>query len=199
MALGIQGTDEPFPCVVPDHDHSAELYRRSEGTAYRCAEATGSLAEVRAWIAYGGVRRIGDVEVSRWAERLDHEAGLREWRPVHVPVPEEASAAVERVAHGLALLLGLREQAIWNGESVVFAREFASAWCGVSERTARDAIRWLEKAAVIERLGKSGRAITWRVRGIDTEREPARRKDDSDEARTERLLADHADLAEQAA
>lgn len=161
-ALGAIG--ERFSCVIPGHEHEAEMRFGS----YLCPErGSMTLASVRALIAY---RRVGVardvfsmVELARWGERLDHEAGLlgRGGWPLDVG---EAPAATLKVAAGVGLLLGLRDPRWPMPEPFCFAREFAMAWCGISSDVARAGVSDLKRRGVIAPAGRSGRAILWSVK-----------------------------------
>jgi len=155
-----------FACVIAGHDHAARLHPTREGYwQYRCdgAAAGYGLAEVRAFLAYGGVRKISDILAARWGERLDHEAGLLDRKPVALLVPRNASSAAKQIAAGVGLFLGLRDPRWPQDEPFPFAREFARAYCGARDDRARRGIRELEALGLIERVGKCGRAILWRL------------------------------------
>jgi hypothetical protein len=165
-ALGI---DAPlgcsFACILLGHDHAARLHPATGFWRYRCygaAEGFG-VAEVRAYLAYDGIRRISPVEAVRWRERLDHEAGLLDRDPVGLLVPKDAPSAAKRIASGIGLLVGLRSPRWPQDEPFPFARDFARAYCGVSDDVARRGVRALEALGLIERAGRSGRAILWRL------------------------------------
>jgi len=76
-----------FQCVLAGHDHDARLHPTTTGFwVYRC-EGLGrgvGLAEIRAFIGYGGERHISKLEAARWSERLDYEASLRPAIPLDV-------------------------------------------------------------------------------------------------------------------
>jgi hypothetical protein len=166
-ALGIDARlGRSFACVIVGHDHSARVHLSPKGYwQYRCHGATAGygLAEVRAFLAYGGVRSISQVEAARWRELLDHEAGLLDREPLALLVPGNASRAAKRIASGIGLFLGLRDPCWPQDEPFLFAREFARAYCGVSDDVARRGVRELEDRGLIERAGKCGRAILWRL------------------------------------
>jgi hypothetical protein len=123
-----------------------------------------SLAELRAGLETGRISRLSKVASSRWAERLDFEAGLRVPRAVAVVPPEGCSDGTRKVAIGMALFLGLRDDRM-AGEAFPFARAFVIAYCGVTNDEARWAMRTLERASVIRRDGKSRNSVLWRVVG----------------------------------
>jgi hypothetical protein len=155
-----------FACVLAGHDHSARLHPTSKGYwQYRCdgAAAGYGLGEVRAFLAYGGVQRISNVEAARWHELLHHEAGLLDCEPVGIFVPEDASSAAKLIGAGIGLFLALRDPCWPQDEPFLFARKFARARCGVSDDVARRGIEDLERLGLIERVGKCGRAILWRL------------------------------------
>jgi hypothetical protein len=136
---------------------------------YRCSKfgQRYSVAQLRAILAYrdvppaaGNKKRQhsnrgpelpGRIEVSRWAELLDYEAGLRE--PVSVPViiPAGITAAARLVAEDIRLLLGLRESEKWGTEPFVYSRRFAQARTGLTEGVVRGAIQELLRRGVIVR------------------------------------------------
>jgi len=98
---------------------------------------------------------------------------------VSVPVGDDAPRSAQRVAGGIGLLVGLRapledapdgETRGWAQEDPFpFARTFAAAWCGVSEKAVRTGLAHLEAVGLIERAGEikaaSPRraAILWRL------------------------------------
>jgi len=89
-ALGIDAPlGRSFACILPGHDHAARLHPATGFWRYHCYDAAEGfgLAEVRAYLAYDGIRRISPVEAVRWRERLDHEAGLLDRDPVRLLVP----------------------------------------------------------------------------------------------------------------
>src|SRR5204862_250010 len=69
---------DPFACLLPGHTHHARLETVRGQWRYRCDGDAGfwGLAEVRAFIAYGRILRLSEIECARWRERLDYEAGL---------------------------------------------------------------------------------------------------------------------------
>lgn len=173
-ALGIAAPlGESFPCILPGHDDTARLHPTAKGFwHYRCEgddKRELGLAEVRAALAYGEVRRISRTEAARWRERLDHEAGVLAFREVPIALNPRASDATRHVANGLRLFLGLRD-ARWGEQPFTWAREFVMAYCNVTDQQARDAVRTLEhEHKAIERTGeKNGRAIVWRLGGSST-------------------------------
>lgn len=166
-ALGIDAQPGcSFACVIAGHDHSARLHPTAKGFwQYRCdgAAAGYGLSEVRAFLGYGRVRKISKVEAARWGERLDHEAGLLDREPVRLLVPRGASSAAKLIAASVGLFVGLRNPRWPQDEPFPFARDFARAYCGVSDDIARRGVRGLEANGLIERVGKCGRAILWRL------------------------------------
>jgi hypothetical protein len=158
-ALGAVGET----CVIPGHDHTATV----TAGAYTC-EGTGNrtLAAARALIAYGrcGLARtsFSEVELARWGERLDWEAGVLGRGPLLVALPVSVGWPALDVAQGISELLGLRDPR-WGDKPFVFAREFAMAWCELSTDAVKDGTRRLEERGVIERVGKTGRAILWEL------------------------------------
>lgn len=169
IALGITvspGDPEPFPCVIPGHNHTARLHwnRGTRHWQYRCEEPgkVFGLADVRASIGYCQPRWLSGVEAARWRERLDHDAGLLDPRPVPFTIPSGLSAGGLAVAEGWRLLVGLRDQR-FGDSPFVFARKFVAAWCGVSEQQARDGVEEIKRHALLVAVpGQSGRAKLWR-------------------------------------
>ena len=161
-ALGLpEVLGRPFECLLPGHDgHDAKLVCRGNTWRYRCAEHTCELAEVRAALAYGEVRDISNIEAARWRERLAYEAGLDQPRAVP-ELPSDLSPLARRVGEGLLLFVGLRNDEMWDEQPFVFARRFATAYCGVTEDEARRGVEELERKGVVRRCGKVGRPIRW--------------------------------------
>lgn len=161
--LGIKPPGTAFACILPGHDHEAQLRVDGHGYwLYTCAEGSDlSLARVRASQGFGRVVRLNKVLSARWAERLDHDAGLLSSREVDVSVSPKWSDATQQVAHGLALFLGLRDER-WLGQPFTFARDFVCAYCDGSYRDltpchvttdkARYAIETLEREGVVVRV-----------------------------------------------
>jgi hypothetical protein len=125
------------------------------------------LAEVRAFVAYGGPRYTSNLEAARWKELLDFEAHLR-W-PIRLPVdlPEDCPEPARIVAGAMRLFLGLRDARFPLSEPFVFGGDFAPAYCGLSPDRVRGAKDWLERAGVISRAGKHGRATLWKLTAQD--------------------------------
>jgi hypothetical protein len=179
-ALGIEVARlfESFSCVIPGHDDRARVnFTKVTGTGssqtgfwrYYCdglAHGAG-LAEARAFIAYGGERPLSPTECARWHERLDFEAGLLMPIPLPVELPEPCPGAARTVAGWMRVFVGLRNARFPLDEPFVFAREFASAYCGLSTDMVRAAMSWLERAGVISRAGTHGLAILWRLAAQD--------------------------------
>jgi hypothetical protein len=165
LALDITASlGERFECILPGHEgHEARLHPiHGRGWRYECdvGEELG-LAEVRASLAYGQVRRrISAIEAALWRARLECEAGLRTVELVLPELPAGASDPLCDVAQGWALLVALRDT-----EPHPFARSFVAAWCDVSTDQARHAVRDLERLKVIRRVGTvrvgSHEAILW--------------------------------------
>ena len=61
----------------------------------------------------------------------------------------------------MRLFVSLRSTRFPIDEPFVFARVFASAYCGLNGETVRGAINWLDRAGVIYREGQHRRAILW--------------------------------------
>ncbi len=165
-ALGTAtGIDVDFRCVLPEHRHAAQLTETPNGYwLYRCAEHDQlSLAQLRAGIAgFPRFSSLSGVLASRWLERLDYEAALRKPSQVSVILPAKYSEATARVARGIGLFLGLRDER-WQREPFTFARDFTIAYCGVTNDEARWALEALASAGSIELVGKRGRSNLWRL------------------------------------
>ena len=170
-ALGIEvPLYSRFPCVLAGHDHDARLHPTTAGYwQYRC-DGLGrgaGLADVRAFIAYGGERYISPLEAARWGERLDFEAQLRYplWLDVWLPddCPEPAFVLAARMRE----FVGLRDARFALAEPFVFAHEFAQAYCGLTADRVRAAKDWLERAGVTYRAGLHGRSILWKLAAQD--------------------------------
>jgi len=133
------------------------------------------LPALRAFTGYRGRRdNLSAVELSRWRERLDHEAGLLDQRPLVLELPGSAPESARVVAEAIGRLTGLRDSR-WRGEPFVFVGwgkdknggkviGFGAAYAGVNPETVYDGLRQLKKLGVIEHAGKSGSARLWRLR-----------------------------------
>lgn len=176
------GVDTPLhqsgPCVLHGQEHAARVVfatwkGREHPTAgrwhYYCdglSKGIG-LADVRAFIAYGGERRISNLEAARWRELLDFEAGLRLPVPLKVELPEPCPEPARMVAGAMRLFVGLRDARFPLAEPFVFGGDFAPAYCGLSADQVRSAKDWLDRAGVILRVGKHGRSILWKLAAQD--------------------------------
>ncbi len=172
-ALGITAPlmDE-FACILPGHSDTARLRWSNTGRFWQYVCPAGvqhGLAEIRAFVSYGEVRQLKKVEIVRWRERLDYEAGLRMPRLVDVDLPDHCSDTTRKVAEGIRLLLALRSDTrpgeSWDGKPFVFAREFAMAWCSLTSDQAREGVRALKRAGVIELVSEQsrpGKPVWWR-------------------------------------
>jgi hypothetical protein len=150
-----EGTSN-FRCPLDnDHKPSASLYCAANG-GYVLREWHGSegdakthgryytLPEVLASQAYGNkVRLETKPEHLVWRLKLNYLAGLLEPVDVlHVTIPETVMSFVHLVYAGFRLLLGLK----WTytqDEPTTFARKFAGAWCGVTDRQYLIAMKYL--------------------------------------------------------
>jgi hypothetical protein len=170
--------------VLPDHRDEALVGFGKRGAEYLCP-SLGSplgLAQVRAAQAYASVpyykavdessdpawRRVrpprSPVELARWLELLDFEAGLLEPRPVALLMPADLSPRARAVADGIRLLLGLRDESIWYTSTFTFGRRFCCARCGLSGEDARRAIEELRNRKVIVAMKKAhGGALEYRL------------------------------------
>ncbi len=176
-ALGIpQSSGERFPCVLPGHGaHEAWLRPLHGGNGIweyfcpACAHAF-SLPAVRGILAYGPILQAehaatsdpkdpwlfikppGEIEVSRWGDRLDYDTGLRPEPQSWPVVPEDLSANGKAVARGIGLVLGLRPE-LWD-EKFTFARCFCRAYCGLTDHQARAGTTELRRRGVITLIGQ---------------------------------------------
>jgi hypothetical protein len=111
------------------------------------------LASIRAYRGYGKrLPGLKGVELARWRERLDYEAGLTRCRLAPIELPEQASAIAHRMADGCRLLVGLRDDR-WNTEEFTLARNFSKAWCALTDAEAQAARAELESYRVLRRVG----------------------------------------------
>jgi hypothetical protein len=170
LALGIRAPlGESFRFRLFGRVERAELHPTRAGFwVYRSKSGEYGLGELRGLIAYGRPGKLTGLEQSRWMERLDYEAGLREPREVVLAIPQDASRAAKIVAEGIALFLGLRDATHWPlHEPFTFARDFNMAWCQVSSDVAKRGIREVHALGLIEQLGKSGKGpkapYLWRL------------------------------------
>jgi hypothetical protein len=99
---------------------------------------------------------------------MDFEAHLRYPIPLDVRLPEQCPETVRVVAGAMRTFVGLRSTHFPLAEPFPFAHEFAQAYCGLSADAIRAAKDWLERAGVIYRAGKHGRAILWKLAAQDT-------------------------------
>jgi hypothetical protein len=164
-ALGIDAPlGERFEFELFGRRESAQLHPTRKGFwIYRSPSGEFGLGEIRGLLAYGSKRHLSPVEQARWKERLDWEAGLLDREPLDLGAPEDATLAAQKVARGIGLFLGLRDERWPVGEPFVFARDFLKAYCDVTDDGARRAMRELESLGLIVRVGRSGRALRWRL------------------------------------
>lgn len=171
-ALGIcvDAFDDAFDCPLPGHDHEATLvWSRRKHWDVRCGETRAfyGFADVRAAVAYGRTRRLSGPEANRWRDRLDHEAGILTPVPVGGEVPDDLSEAARRLLRGLRLYLGLRAARRGGfpaSKGYTFAREFAMAWCGLTDDQVKHGMRELRDRHLFGWTGeKVGRAKVWRL------------------------------------
>lgn len=155
-----------FKCVIPNHSDekpSASLYREPNGTiVYRDwhgGRQFYTLAEIRAMQAYGKEIELRAPEIATWKLRLLVETGCLQ--PVTVQAPElpdilEKKRTVKQVYKGFKFLLGCKWIYTPNVPTA-FSYRFATAWCGVSDKTVRAAMKQLEAWGLIKREGKAGK------------------------------------------
>jgi hypothetical protein len=169
-ALGITAPlGEQFEFQLFGRPERASLHPTHHGYwVYRSASGEFGLGELRGLLSYGAPHPITELEQSRWTERLDWRADLHDRSSLAIPVPDRITAGGRKLAHGIGLLVGLRDPAIWPlDEPFTFAREFRMAYCGVSNSVARRGMEELERLRVIARVGKIGPRwndpIAWRL------------------------------------
>ena len=164
QALGISANiGQSFNCILPGHEEksgSASIYKSDTGLYVyrdwhkRDGKEIYFLPEVFAAIHYGKVVDLGKAEFSTWAIRLLVDLGLISPYPVNrKPLPKEVTPTVKKVYEGFCHLLGCK----WlysPGEPTPFSWRFAKAWCGVSERKAGEAIKYLLKHGYIRIVKK---------------------------------------------
>jgi hypothetical protein len=130
---------------------------------YQCfhrGDLTLTLPQVRASLAYGVVSLLKDSQGKGqvgehvvWRLRLLYEAGALDPKPIkHRPLAPDTLPSIKAVSEGFSLLLGLKEH-LWPGDGATFSWRFAKAWCGVTERQAKDATKWLMSKGYIWRSG----------------------------------------------
>lgn len=160
-----------FRCPMPRHDDrrpSATLVRGfDEIFRVRCwagcaGDAPLTLAEVAASRAAGDAVRLRGPSQARWYRRLEADAALVAVEKPPMPgLPSNAPEPVRRVAEGFAFLVGVRRSLDAEDRGTPFGRKFAAAWCGVTEKQARDATIALKDLDVIRPIGKDGPMILW--------------------------------------
>ena len=166
-ALGIRaGIGDEFPCVLPGgggHRASVQLDPRSGLYKYRAPhlrEWEGTcgwlvLAEVRAALGYGRLRRMSRIEELVWYRRVFYDAGVIQVRPIDLPALRPwASRDAVIVRDGFASLAALRYLDT-GPQPVAFTKRFAAAWCGLSENRAYVAICLLRRRGVIRKVGEA--------------------------------------------
>jgi hypothetical protein len=166
------------PCVLPRHGrHEALTVNDGHGHwELDCPtlEKRLSLAQVRAAMAYANVpyndsgaeRKLTGArrnirppsgrspEISRWWERLHHEAGLLDPHPVPLEVPADLPNNARIVGEGIYLLLGLRRER-WITADFTWSRRFAQAWTGLTETQARAGLSELLRRHIVVRTGSA--------------------------------------------
>ena len=171
-ALGIdKEVGQSFSCVLPGHEESkpsASIYKSDTGLyIYRDWHNKGGkeiffLPEVYAAIRYKKVVELGKPEFTTWAIRLLVDLGFISQYPIKKkPLPKDVKPTVKKVYEGFCLLLGCK----WlysPGEPTPFSWRFAKSWCGVGERQAGEAIKYLLKHGYIKIVSKE------RFRGRET-------------------------------
>jgi len=104
-------------------------------------------------------KAYGKVALAVWAVRLLVEAGIVKPAIVLLPPCPELRNSVKRFYAGIELLFQVRWAYKPHHENpCAMGRKFMSAWCGLTEQQAKDAIKDLLKAGVIHAAGQFGRA-----------------------------------------
>jgi hypothetical protein len=134
-----------------------------------CSKGASQWEIVKFARRHGRTSKLSRREFATWAYRLDIEQGrMRPYEVVVDPLPETVSAAARVSFDGFVYLL----QCCWlhtPGEPAAWTDEFAAAWCGMSERTAKDARQELVALGALVYVGeKSGWAKLWLPWGIGT-------------------------------
>jgi hypothetical protein len=158
QSLGVLDCDTgEAPCVIPRHEGhlGAVFISRNGDVLYVCkvpGKPTWTLPQVRASRAYGHETRIKDESTGdpmaneHLVGRLLalHEAGRLDPLPIlHLELPKSAPKAARRVYQGLVRLLGLKKHVWPQQQGTTFSWRFASAWCGINERTVQKGMAWL--------------------------------------------------------
>jgi hypothetical protein len=162
--LGIPAVDvsRPFCCVLPGHGEaraSASLYRDGVGRFVyhdwhrRDGREFFTLSAVYAAQVSGAVRALGGSERAMWMIRLLHAVGVLELPQISTPVlPAAAADTIRRALEGFVLLKRCRYP--HDGDAPApYTRGFASAWVGISDWQAGEAIRRLIDAGSLRRVG----------------------------------------------
>ena len=168
------------PWAVPIEELPEEHHPFPEGTSSRGTSSLGvpqrGSSSVGVGEAWRYARRLGlpgptRQHVALCARRIESERGLRTLPDVPAgELPAGTPEAVERVWRGFLLLVACR-WADYPGATVVFARSFASCWCGVSEDVAWRAVLRLHADGLMRRVRKAGRSWEWLPAAPDTSTE----------------------------
>lgn len=138
-----------------------------------CTKCTGDKAavcttdkglEVLNYAARFGRRsKLSKSEWVTWALRLEIERGEQTPYPVNAPpLPAGVSTITAKVYHGFIQLLECRWRHLGGeGAPAPFTYDFAAAWCGVTERQAKEARRELVRIKALVHVGTAGRAKLW--------------------------------------
>jgi hypothetical protein len=178
-ALGIEkAAHHPFACKFDGHEHEAHIHPVKGGHwLYACEGLDRELgvAGVRAMLAYGDDRRLSGQELSRWLERLDWEAELRARIPLDLRLPDGCPKSARILAEHMGLFVGLRDHKhfalsnafVWATHGPSEQIGFGCAYSGLTKDRVIEGRGWLERAAVIRRVGMCNRAIQWRLAAQD--------------------------------
>jgi hypothetical protein len=118
-----------------------------DGTSY-------SLADCRAAAATGVVHRLSASLRSRWFLRLGFEIGLIDPAVLRVPsLPADAQPARQLLYESFLIHYALRATRELP-EPVPFARSYAMAYSGLTERLVRGGLTWLEHHGFMVKTGR---------------------------------------------
>lgn len=178
--LGINAEiGKAFNCILPSHtpdtkpsasitqaDNGTYVYKdwREEITTDEGHKTSYyTLPEVYASLHYKQKRKItGRAEHATWALRLLADCGILEVEEIQAKELNSQLAkkpTVKKVYDGFIRLIQVKKLYDKQQETTAFSYRFASAWCGVSLESARQAMNQLEAFGYIERGEQVGKAI----------------------------------------
>ena len=163
------GIGDTFKCILPGHgeEHpSAVIYPYQKGDGVhsyldlhhqvRKCTKIHPLGAVRAYQAYGEIKSLGKPELTTWSLRLLCESKVLKPESIRLEsLPPDAPTYVQKVYEGYCYLLAVKWLHSPN-QPTPFTWRFASAWCGVSQRTAGEAIKWLLAHGYLIASGQHG-------------------------------------------